>query len=96
LHLFGFPLIKTLFKNTILIGRTKILVNASDDSKVVKVEFYVDGKLVFTDEEATYEYTLKRIGLFKELFYHKHIISVKAYDDAGKTSLDELEVWARL
>lgn len=95
-HIFGIPLFKTLLKVTRLIGGTNIVVNADDDSKVDKVEFYVDGELVFTDEEAPYEYQLKKIGTFKSIFFRKHIISVIAYDDSGKTSTDELEVRARL
>jgi len=96
LHFLGIPLFKTLLKKTVLIGPTKITVNANDDSKVEKVEFYVDGKLIFTDNEAPYEYTLRRIGLFKSIFFRKHIILVNAYDDSGKVSSDELEFLARL
>jgi hypothetical protein len=95
-HLFGIPLFNTLLKVTRLIGRTKIVVSASDDSKVEKVEFYIDGDLVFTDYEAPYEYTLKRIGLFKSIFFRKHTIKVIAYDDTGKTKTDKLEIRARL
>ncbi|KYK29969.1 hypothetical protein AYK20_09440 [Thermoplasmatales archaeon SG8-52-1] len=96
LHIFGTPIFDTIFKATKLIGPTKITVNASDDSKIDKVEFYVDNKIVNTDNEAPYEYTLKRIGLFKSIFFRKHIIKVIAYDDTGKTATDEIEVKARL
>lgn len=95
-HLFGIPLFDTLLKVTRLIGRTNIVVSANDDSKVEKIEFYIDGDLVSTDNEAPYEYTLKRLGLFKSIFFRKHTIRVIAYDDTGKTSTDELEIRARL
>jgi glutaredoxin len=102
------PILEKLgsFKNTFLIGKTTISVYASDDSGIEKVEFYVDGDLMKTVESepynwtlsriSTYNWTLSRISTFKELFYHKHTIEVKAYDDTGKTSSASIEVWARL
>jgi hypothetical protein len=96
LHIFGKPIFDTILKITKLIGHTKIQVNASDDSKIEKVEFYVDGEKINTDSEAPYEYTLKRIGIFKSIFFRKHIIKVIAYDDTGKTATDQIEVRARL
>lgn len=96
LHIFGTPIFDTISKATKLIGRTKITVNASDDSKIVKVEFYVDDDCIETDNEAPYEFTLKRIGIFKSILFRKHIIKVIAYDDTGKTATDEIEVKARL
>ena len=102
IHLFGRPLFKAPLtwigiKTTRLFGRTNIVVNASDDDgSIEKVEFYIDGELVLTDEEAPYEYQLKKIGLFKSILFRKHLIKVIAYDDTGKTSTAELEVKARL
>jgi len=97
LHLFGIALFKTLLKVTRLIGRTKIVVNAVDDEgSIEKVEFYVDDELLSTDNEAPYEYTLTRIGLFKSILFRKHIIKVIAYDDKGLTATDEIEIRARL
>jgi len=92
------PILERLgsFKNTFLIGKTTISVYASDDSGIEKVEFYVDGDLMKTVESEPYNWTLSRISTFKELFYHKHTIEVKAYDDTGKTSSASIEVWARL
>ena len=97
IHLFGTPIIKSPFKFTRLLGKTNIVVNASDeDGTIVKVEFYIDNKLISTDTEAPYEYTLNRIRLFKSLLFRKHIIKVIAYDDTGKTSSVQLEIRARL
>jgi hypothetical protein len=95
-HIFGIPLFNSLLKNTWLFGRTNIIVEAEDDSKIEKVEFYIDGDKVSTDEEAPYEYTLTRIGLLKSLLFRRHTIKVIAYDDTGKTSEDKLEILARL
>ena len=97
IYIFGSPFPKNLaFKNTFLIGKTTINVYASDDSGIEKVEFYVDGELMETVKSEPYNWTLSRISTFKELFYHKHTIEVKAYDNTGKTSSDIIEVWARL
>ena len=96
-HIFGTTIYKTLLKVTRLVGATTITVNANDeDGEIEKVEFLIDGELVFTDEEAPYEYQLKKIGPFKSIFFRKHTIKVIAYDDGGKTTTDELEIRARL
>lgn len=97
LHIFGKPILKSILGITRLLGATTIEINASDeDGSIEKVEIYVDGKLAVTDEEAPYQYTLKRIGLLKSLFFRKHTIKVIAFDDKGKTSEDEIEIRARL
>ena len=98
INIFGSPILEKLrlFKNTFLIGKTTINVYASDDSGIEKVEFYVDGELMETVKSEPYSWTLSRISTFKELFYHKHTIEVKAYDDTGKTSSDSIEVWVRI
>jgi len=79
------------WKNTILIGKTTITVVASDDSQVEKVEFYIDGLLKGTVTEEPYEYTVRKTGLIKH-FIRRHTITVKAYDDSGKTSSVDLDV----
>jgi hypothetical protein len=96
LHILGIPLLKTILGNTWLIGATKIVVNANDDSNVEKVEFYIDDELISTIQQAPYEYQLKRLGLLKSILFRKHTIKVIAYDDTGKTSSDEFEVLVRL
>ena len=97
LHIFGYPLFNSLFKVTRLLGNTPIVVNADDsDGSIEKVEFYVDDELLETVKEAPYEYTLKKIGLFRSILFRKHIIKVIAYDDQGLTATDEIEIRARL
>lgn len=83
------------FKNTILLGSTKIFtVHAEDDSGIDKVEFYIDGELIDTIEEAPYNYTYKK--LIRSIFLKKHTLEVIAYDDEGKTSPASIEFKARL
>jgi len=97
LHIFGYPLFNSLFKVTRLLGNTPIVVNADDsDGSIEKVEFYIDDELLETVKEAPYEYTLKKIGLFRSILFRKHIIKVIAYDDQGLTATDEIEIRARL
>ncbi|MCK5635776.1 MAG: hypothetical protein KAH91_00025 [Thermoplasmatales archaeon] len=84
IHILGIPIIKTLFKRTTLIGKTTVIANAEDDSGIEKVEFYIDGKLKDTDEEAPYEYSFRKVKLLKR-FVRIHTIEVIAYDDEGKT-----------
>jgi len=78
----------TLLKNTILIGKATIKAYAKDDSKVEKVEFYLDNDLVATFTSGPYEWkwTKTTIG--------RHTIKVIAYDDTGKTSTDSIDVIA--
>ena len=84
LHILGYPILKTLFKNTVLIGRTNVVANAEDDTNVTKVEFYIDDNLKFTDEEEPYTYSFRKVKLLKR-FIRRHTIKVIAYDEEGKT-----------
>jgi len=97
INLFSSSIFKNFkeLKNTFLIGKTKISVYAKDDTGIERVEFYVDGELMKTVESEPYEWILK-ISMFKEIFPHRHTISVKAYDITGKTATDSMDVWARL
>lgn len=90
LHLFGRKIIATLKLKTILLGRIWITAQASDDSKVEKVEFYIDDKLVAEFTKPPYEWLWKTPSLFK----FKHEIKVIAYDDKGKTSTATMDVIA--
>jgi len=82
LHLLGTPLFKTILKNTILIGKTTISIEASDDSKVERVEFYLDDTLVANISNTPYEWIYESNNEFK----FKHTIKVIAYDDDNKAS----------
>jgi glutaredoxin len=77
-----------LLKNTILIGKATIKAYAKDDSKIEKVEFYLDNDLVatLTSEPYEWKWTKTTIG--------RHTLKVIAYDDTGKTSTDSMDVIA--
>jgi hypothetical protein len=93
IHLFGTPIINYIFQNTFLIGRTTIEVKALDDSKVTKVEFYIDDTLMTTDTSTPYKLDVRKIGLLRN-FIRKHTIKVIAYDDTSKTAEDSIDVIA--
>jgi len=93
LHIFGNPVMNTIYRNTVIIGKTTIKTCIEDDSGIEKVEFYIDGKLKHTDKEEPYEYCIKKIGLFRNII-RKHTLMIKAYDVSGKISTDSNEVIA--
>ena len=68
------------------------MAEAEDDSGIEKVEFYIDGNLVGEDTTEPYEYSFRKIKLFKR-FVRRHTISVIAYDNEGETGTsDNIEV----
>jgi len=75
------------FIGTIVIGKIDIEVNATDNTGVTSVEFYVDSVLVSTDSSAPYKWTWSDISFFR------HIIRVVAYDIAGNQASREVIVW---
>ena len=83
-HLFGKTLFATRNLNTFLIGRTKIKVQASDDSNVDYVELYVDDELIGNVSSEPYEFSLKGPRFFK------HDLKAVAVDDKGKKTIVEL------
>jgi hypothetical protein len=78
-------------KPTVLVGRANIVAEANDDNGIVKVEFYLNGDLVLEDEEAPYEYSFRKVKLFRR-FLRKHTITVIAYDEEGKTGTNSIEL----
>jgi hypothetical protein len=92
LHFLGKPIIELrLHKNTVLIGKTKIVANAEDDSGVEKVEFYIDGNLVGQDSQEPFEFSFRKVKLLKR-FIRKYTINTIAYDSEGKTGNCSIEV----
>jgi len=90
LHIFGKDVTATLNLRTIILGRTTIEVKASDDSKVEKVEIYIDDELVAEIEDEPYDYLWKSTPFFK----FRYEIKAVAYDDMGKTSEETIDVLA--
>jgi len=89
LYLFG-DLIIPLKNKTIVLGKLTVEVDAADEcSGLTKVEFYVDGVLVDTDDTGPSPYTWKWniLSLFK-----KHTLKVVGYDRAGHDVSSEIEL----
>jgi Bacterial Ig domain len=94
----NFSILKTLLYNkTYLLGENKIItVNATDDSKVAKVEFYIDGKLEYNVTKAPYEWTFSKISTVKSILLKTHVLEVIVYDDTGKTNSAKINFKARI
>lgn len=94
----NFSLLKNiLYNKTYLLGKNKIItVDATDDSAVAKVEFYVDGVLQYNDTKAPYEWSFTKISKLKSFFIKSHILKVIVYDDMGKTTSASLIFKARI
>jgi len=84
---FGKQIRKSFSGNTILLGRITLVAYASDDSKIEKVEFYVDGTLMKTVTDEPYEW------LWHQFVIGKKTIIVKAFDDEGKTASATIDVF---
>ena len=75
---------------TLIIGKITIEVNATDnDSRIEKVEFYINGKLMESVTTEPYEYTWTRDRL---RLFHIFFIKVKAYNNEGLTSEETMIV----
>jgi len=83
--------LKTLSKKTVLVGRTTIKVCLEGDLNIEKVEFTVQGrirKIQATVDEAPWEWTWHKFA------FGRYTISVKVYDEEGRTATDSMEVIA--
>ncbi|DAC72948.1 MAG TPA: hypothetical protein DSN98_02580 [Thermoplasmata archaeon] len=87
-HRFGKPIRKTLTGKTVVVGKTVIVASAHDDSKIEKVEFYINNKLMATITQEPYQWT------WYKLSFGKKTIAVKAYDDSGKITTASIDVLA--
>jgi len=79
-----------LIRLALIIGDITIEVNATDvDSRIEKVEFYINGKLMGNDttDPYTYNWTRDRLRLI-----HIFCIKVIAYDNDGGTAEDRMIV----
>ena len=78
---------------TIIFGGIMIEVNATDNqSGINRVEFYIDGVLKGNDTNASYTYNWDQEKMRIRFSKHKHVIKVIAYDNAGNSATDEIEV----
>ena len=86
-----------LHNKTILLGKNKLItVEATDDSAIAKVEFYVDGTLQLTDKQAPYEWSFEKLSNTKSVWLKTHTLKVIAYDDTGKTMCVSTTFQARI
>jgi hypothetical protein len=86
-----------LYNKTYLLGKNKIItVNATDDSAVAKVEFYIDDTLQYNATKPPYEYTFSKISNHRSLFIQTHTLKVIVYDDTGKTASASFQFKARI
>lgn len=81
--------IRPIFLRTRIIGPMTIEVNASDESGIQKVEFYINGKLKGNDTTAPYNWTWDE----KTFFIGIKKIKVVVYDKAGNNNSDERSIW---
>ncbi len=87
-HLFGKTLFATKNLNTFLIGRSKITVQADDDTSVEYVKLFVDDEQIGNLSAEPYEFNLKGPRFFK------HDLKAVAVDDKGKkTTVTLNDVW---
>ncbi len=54
------------------------------NAAIEKVEFYYDGKLVFSDTDMPYQWRLNKLSI------RKHTVEVKLYDELGRTASDKV------
>lgn len=76
-------------EKTIVVGTMDVMVDVEDEeSEIVKVEYYVDGRLRSEERYSPYKFSnWKENGLFG--IYQLKVI---AYDEAGNQNVDEVQV----
>ena len=75
--------------NSIVIDSVVVLVNASDNVGVQKVEFYIDGNLVLTRAVPPWQYSWNVLSLSAGSI---HTILAKAYDAAGNVGSSQTTI----
>lgn len=92
MYLWGFRLFSSLLKqSTIIYGPVTIEVEATDaQSEIAQVEFLIDDSVTPEFVATQPPYTWKWSQPY--LLFHKHTIIVIAYDKAGNSNFDMLEV----
>jgi hypothetical protein len=72
---------------TIIIGKLTVVVNATDDTEMDRVEFYVDGSPVATDKQEPYAWDWDITSIFQ-----RYALQVVAYDKAGNSASAEIKL----
>ncbi|NIA10249.1 MAG: hypothetical protein GWP10_11125 [Nitrospiraceae bacterium] len=86
LYFFGREITKTGGSKSIIIGKISVDAYADDDVGIQKVEFYVDDELKETDFSHPYSW------LWNGFAVGNHEIKVRAYDTAGNSTTDSMNV----
>jgi len=84
LYIFNREIMQISLNESIVIG--KITIEADTYGNVEKVEFYIDGKLKYTDCNSPYSW------LWDEHAVGKHKIVVIAYDEMGKMASAQMQI----
>jgi len=89
LYIFDRAIMPLFGNKAVIIGRITITVTATDDvSGIDKVQFYIDGELKAELNSTPYEWQ------WNEMAIGSHVITVKAYDNAGNKAEKEIGVRA--
>jgi hypothetical protein len=77
--------------NTLILGKITVEPQASDsESGIEKIEFFIDGKIRYTDTIQPYEWIYDE----RAILFHQHTIKLKTYDAAGNSrETDEFSIW---
>jgi len=89
LYIFGNKILPRFIRPALIIGRITIEANASDESGIEKVEFYINGKLKDNVTSPPYTYLWK---WNRPRIFHIFVIKVVAYDNTGETATDRMIV----
>lgn len=92
--LYKINLVSSKLNNTWMIGRASINIYAKDDSKIERVEIYVNDELIKNMTEPPYNWTLSPKLFKKPWLPQTYTILVKAYDDTNKTATASINVKA--
>jgi len=77
------------FLTVILDDDMFIMAEVADDWGIDRVEFYINNKLIYTDNSPPYSYTWVK----KSLFICRYRVKVVAYDNAGNKASNIIKVW---
>ncbi len=85
LYIFGRKLIP--LKNTIIIGKAFVKIDANDNMGIDEVKIYIDGVLKATIKDKPYEWQWNKATI------GKHEIKAIAYDNAGNDAIITEKIW---
>jgi len=74
---------------TIIVGPLTIIVNATDDDGIDKVEFYIDDEKIGEDSTNQYSYLYNETTLIPR----RHTLKVIAYDNTGNNKSCSITFW---